>query len=160
MKKCGHKSKAGLSLAEAMIAVVMLGFAAAGVLLPFASGAAVQAEGVRRTLAAKLAADLMEQIINTPYNQIVATYDGYTETQGQVKDASGAVFTDSAYSSFSRDASCVEVYVDQQPGTEAPVFIRATVRVYYRGNEIASVVRLIGDRDEFDTFDSLSAQSS
>jgi len=54
----------GFTLAEAMIATVVLGIAAAGLLLPFTSGAAVRVEGMRRTLGAKLAADLMEEIIS------------------------------------------------------------------------------------------------
>ena len=77
-----------------MLAVTVLGFAAAGVLLPFVSGAAVRAEGIHRTLAAGLAADLLEQIVNTPFDETVARYDSYSELQGQVKDASGAVFAD------------------------------------------------------------------
>jgi hypothetical protein len=38
-----------------MMAVVVLGIAAAGVLLPFSRGAAVRVEGTRRTLAARFA---------------------------------------------------------------------------------------------------------
>ena len=143
MRKCSCKSETGFSLAEAMIAVAVLAFAAAGVLLPFVSGAAVRAEGMRRTLVAKLAADLTEQIINTPYNQIVATYDGYTETQGQVKDANGAVFTNPSYAKFSRTASCQDVYVPQESGTAQSKFIRTTVRVYYDGRQMAAINRLI-----------------
>ena len=130
-------------MAEAMIAIVVLSIATAGVLLPFMSGAAVQAEGAHRTLAAKLAGDLMEEIIQTPFDQILTSYDGYAEAQGQVKDASGAVFADSNYANFSRDVSCVYVYVPQESGAEESKFIRATVRVRYNGNEIASLSRLI-----------------
>jgi len=73
----------GFSLAEAMIATVVLGVAAAGVLLPFAGGAKVRAEGERRTLAVKLAGDLMERFINTPFEDIVADGGGYVdEPQG------------------------------------------------------------------------------
>ncbi len=143
MKKCGHKSKAGLSLAEAMIAVAVLGFAAAGVLLPFASGAAVRAEGMRRTLAAKLAADLTEQIINTPFEQIVGNFDGYAESQGQVKDATGAIFTNPSYAKFSRTVSCQDVYVPQENGAAQSKFIRTTVRVYYDSRQMAAISRLI-----------------
>ncbi len=89
-----YKHRKGFTLAEAMIATVVLGIAAAGVLLPFMNGAVVRAEGTRRTLAAKIAGDLMEEIVNTPFEQIIAGYDGYAEPQGQVKDASGIVFTD------------------------------------------------------------------
>ena len=129
----------GFTLAEAMIATVILGIAAAGVLMPFTSGLQVRAEGRRRTLAAKLAADLMEEIINIPSGQIV---DGYerVELQGQVKDATGAIFTDLNYANFSRDVRCEYVYFPQYSGTE---FIRVTVRVYYSGREIVSLRRLI-----------------
>lgn len=40
-----HRSCRGFTLAEAMMATVVLGFAAAGVLVPFVSGASVRAEG-------------------------------------------------------------------------------------------------------------------
>ncbi|MCJ7730322.1 MAG: hypothetical protein MUO27_10665 [Sedimentisphaerales bacterium] len=137
------KSKAAFSMVEAMIATVVLGVAAAGVLLPFASGAAAQAEGMRRTLAAELAAGLMERIISTPFEQIVGNFDGNTESQGSVKDAAGTVFTDPAYAKFSRTVSCQDVYVPQESGAAQAKFIRATVSVYYDGRQMASVSRLI-----------------
>ncbi len=125
------------------MATVVLGIAAAGVLLPFVSGAKVRAEGTHRTLGAKLAGDLIEQIVNTPFEQVVTKYDGYSEPQGQLKDSAGIVFTDPTYANFSRDASCGYVYVPQQGGTYQPDFVRITVRVYYRGTPIATVYRLI-----------------
>lgn len=138
-----NTGRRGFTLAESLMAVVVLGIAAAGVLLPFSSGARVRAEGVRTTLGVKLASDLMEQIVNTPFDQIVAVYNGYSESQGQVKDADGAVFADPHYTNYSRDASCEQVYVPQESGTEDPIFIRATVRVYYSGRTIATVYRLV-----------------
>jgi len=143
MRRCSCKSEAAFSLAEAMIATAVLAVAAAGVLLPFASGAAVRAEGMRRTLAAKLAADLTEQIISTPFEQIVDNFNGYTEPQGQVKDATGAVFTSSNYAKFSRDVSCQYVYVPQESGAAQSKFILTTVRVYYDGRLMAAISRLI-----------------
>ena len=144
--RSNHKNLKGFSLAEAMMATVVLGIAAAGVLLPFVSGARTQAEGTRRTLAAKLAADLMEEAVSTPFGQIIANYN-YSEAQGQIRDASGALFSDSdpAYANFSRDVSCEYVTVPQQPPLEEDQcnFIRVTVRVKYSGNEIASLSRLI-----------------
>lgn len=138
-----HRARCGFTLAEAMMATVVLGIAAAGVLLPFVSGARVRAEGTHRTLGAKLAGDLIEQIVNTPFEQVVTKYDGYSEPQGQLKDSAGIVFTDPTYANFSRDASCGYVYVPQQGGTYQPNFVRITVRVYYRGTPIATVYRLI-----------------
>jgi len=125
------------------MAVVILAIAAAGLLLPFTSGARVLAEGIRRTLAAELASNLMERIIRTPFDQVVADFDGYVEPQGQVKDVNGNVLSDPAYSNFSREAHCQYVYVPQEGGITSPIFIRATVEVYYRGSKIAAVNRLI-----------------
>jgi prepilin-type N-terminal cleavage/methylation domain-containing protein len=151
MCRCADKNAKGFTLAEAMVATVVLAIAAAGVLMPFVAGTSVRVEGQRRMLAAKLAGDLMEQIINTiktDPNEIVTPWS-YSETQGQVTDATEAVFSDPAYSSYSREAACVEVYVNQEEGyydpvgADAPIFLCATVKVYYNGRETASVSRLI-----------------
>ena len=141
------KGKEGFTLVEAMLAVVVLAIAAAGVLLPFVSGATVRAEGIRRTLAADLASDLMEQIIKTPFGQIVADYN-YTEPQGQVKDVTGAVFTDPKYVNFSRNVTCAYVTVPQQAAQTDPAkcdFILVTVRVDYSGKETATIRRLVSE---------------
>jgi len=125
------------------MAVVILGIAAAGVLLPFSSGAMVQAEGVRMTIAAKMASDLMEQIVQTPFEDIVSSYN-YAEPQGQMKDAGGTVFSEPTYANYSREASCQKVYVPQESGTTEAVLIHAEVRVYYSGKPVAVINRLIG----------------
>ena len=139
----------GFTLAEAMMATVVLGIAAAGVLLPFASGAAVRAEGMRRTLGAKLASDLMEEIISTEFDDIMNKYGTYIELQGHIISDfyTGAEFTDPMYANFSRDASCVNVDVPVSPTgfSEGVGFIHATVRVYYSGEQIAIINRLIGN---------------
>ena len=132
----------GFTLAEAMMAVMVLGIAAASVLLPFMSGASVRAEGINRTLAARLASDLIEEIVNTPFDQIVDSYN-YSEPQGQIKDADGFVFTDSNYTRFSREVSCQYVYVPQESGAESPKYIRVTVQMYYDGKQIATINRLV-----------------
>jgi len=135
----------GFSLAEAMMATVVLGIAAAGVLLPFTSGAAVRAEGMRRTLAAKLASDLVEEIMQTAFDDIVASYNGYTEGQGHIKDASGVEFSDPHYVRLSRNASCEYVYMPEESRAASPGFILITVTVYYDGKELASVKRLVSE---------------
>jgi prepilin-type N-terminal cleavage/methylation domain-containing protein len=132
----------GFTLIEAMLAIVVLSIAAAGVLLPFAGGATVQADGIHRTMAAKLAGDLLEQIASKPFSTI-SSYNGYTETQGQIKNVSGNVFTDPAYSKFSRSVSCSYVYTAQQAGTLPSVFILVTVKVSYEGGQLISLTRLV-----------------
>lgn len=133
----------GFTLAEATLAMVLIGIAAAGVLLPFAGGASVQAAGQHRTLAAMLANSLIEQIAATPFDTIVATYN-YTEPLGQMKGASGATMTDSMYANFSREVSCQYVHVPQQSADLTANFILATVKVYYGERTIVTANRLIG----------------
>jgi prepilin-type N-terminal cleavage/methylation domain-containing protein len=139
------RRRAGFTLAEAMIAMVLLGLAAAGVLLPFSQGAEVQAEGTRMTLGAQLADGLLERIVATPASQIVATWNGHTEAPGHVTDAGGAVFTDPLYANFSRQVTCYDnVYVPQQSGPPlASNFLLVSVRVSYAGRDIATLSRLI-----------------
>lgn len=134
--------RSGFTLAEALMALVLLGLAASGVLLPFSGGAEVQAEGQRVTLAAKLANDLMERIVVTPTDQIVSTYN-YTEARGQVTDAGGSVFTDPMYANFSRQVSSANVRVPQENAGLPSNFIRVSVSVGYQGREIATLYRLI-----------------
>ena len=144
-KRYKNKRQKGFTLTEAMLATVVLGVAAAGILLPFSSGATIQAEGMRRTLGVKLASDLMQEIVNTSYSQIVTNYGSYSEAEGQVKDANGVVFTDKNYARFSRNSVCSYVYVPQESGTTASKYILVTLRVYYAGNEIVMINRLISE---------------
>ncbi|HBG78524.1 MAG TPA: hypothetical protein DDW84_06755 [Phycisphaerales bacterium] len=132
----------GFTLAEAMLALVVFTIAVAGLLLPFASSAAVQQQGYNQTLAAKLAADLMEQIIATDFSSIVSSYGSYTESKGHIKSAAGIDLTDSMYASLSRTASCVYVYMPQQSSYGSPNFIKITVSVYQDGTKLAEIVRL------------------
>ena len=153
-------SKRGFTLAEAMMAVVVLGIAASSVLLPFISGAAVRAEGINRTLAARLASDLMEQILRLPFHDPndetsydlgpeagdfdnIDDFDGYAEPQGQVKDVTGAV-----YANFSRDVTCEYHAMSPQPAPgsiEECNFISVTVHVNYNGKQMATIIRLVSE---------------
>lgn len=141
MRKAIMNNKA-FTLIEALMALVILSIAAAGLILPFASSAAVQQQGCSQTLASKLASDLIEQIINTDFSQIMDTYEGYEEDKGEVKNAAGVVFSDPMYADFKRGADCEYIYVPQQADIGTPNFIRITVRVYQNDTKLAEVVRL------------------
>ncbi len=143
MKNMTYKTHRGFTLAEAMIAVMVLAIAVTGVILPFTAGASISVEGMHRTLGTELADNLMQKIIDTPYDDILSNYN-YIEVQGQVKDYNGVVFTSSNYANFSRQVACQEVRVAQQSSSTESCFIRATVRVSYNGREIVSLTRLIG----------------
>jgi len=133
----------GFSLAEAMIAMVIVGSTAATILVPFSTGAQLQAEGIRRTIAANLAEDLMNRIVVTDFDSVISSYGIYSELQGQITDIAGNVITDSSYTLFGRTANCDYVYTEQESGTLPAKFIRATVIVQYDCQEMARIERLI-----------------
>jgi len=118
--------------------MVILAIAAAGILLPFASAAAVQVEGARQTLAANLASGLMEKVLLSEPNAILTTYADYTEADGAMLDTLGNPMTDSVYDGFSRSAA-------SQPATVASVdLVAVTVEVDYLGNKMTRVTTLVG----------------
>ena len=130
----------GFTLVEALLALVILMIAAAGLILPFASSAVTSQQGCSQTIAAKLASDRIEQIIADSNYWSAGSYN---ESKGQVKDANGVVFTDPMYADFSRGAVCEYIYMPQQDSSfGTPNFIRITVRVYQNGLELAEVTRL------------------
>jgi type II secretory pathway pseudopilin PulG len=130
----------GFTLVEALLALVILMIAAAGLILPFASSAVTSQQGCSQTLAAKLASDRIEQIIADSNYWSAGSYN---ESKGQVKNAAGADFTDPMYADFSRGAVCEEVFMPQQDSSFGTAkFIRITVKVYQNGLELAEVTRL------------------
>jgi prepilin-type N-terminal cleavage/methylation domain-containing protein len=137
----------GFTLAEAMISVVILSIASCGLLLPFTSGMSVRAEGKRRTMAAKLSGDIIETIISSDFDNIVATYDGYTESAGQLRSASGEILTGEIYGGLSRVVNCDYIYVGQEKSIGSSNFILITATVSYNDREIASVNRLVSRSD-------------
>ena len=136
MTKARYNRK-GFTLAEALIAMVILAMAASGAILPFSSGAAVQAEGARRTLAAKLAADRLEEMINSDFDELWL-YDGDYQPEGFVTDGNGAFLTDPAYAKFMRVVTCLPASVGNVD------LMWSTVYIYYDGTEMLQLSTLIG----------------
>ena len=128
----------GFTLAESMIAMTVLAVATAGVILPFAGGSAIHSDSAKRTIAARLAGDLLEEITNSDFNNIIINYDGFFQGPGGITDANGAVITDPDIANFSRVASC-------QPATVAGVnLIWVTVYIYENGTEFLKLSTLMG----------------
>jgi prepilin-type N-terminal cleavage/methylation domain-containing protein len=131
-------NRKGFTLAEAMIAMVILAMAASGAILPFSSGAAVQAEGARRTLAAKLAADRLEEMINSDFDMLIPNYEGDYQPEGFITDGNGTFFTDPAYGKFVRYSNCTPAKVGDVD------LIWATVAIRYGGDKMLELSTLIG----------------
>lgn len=135
--KYDNKNRKAFTLAEAMIAMVILAVATSAMILPFSTAGALAQESAKRTLAATLAADLLEEIQNTDYAWI-DMYDNYFEPAGTVRDANFQTFTDPVYSKFARLSTCSLADV----GGESLTW--ATVYIYYNDIEIFQVGTLIG----------------
>ena len=122
---------------EAMVSVMILAVAATGVIVPFATGAAVQAEAANRSLGAKLAGDLLERITADDFDTIEGTWASYSEAEGAVKNAGGDVLSDIIYSRFSR-------YVTIENDILSNVdHLLITVQTYYDGKQMAKLSKLI-----------------
>ena len=135
--KYGNKNRKAFSLAEAMIAMVILAVATSAVILPFSAGAAAHTEGAKRTLAAKLAADKLEEIQNADFAWIIL-YDNDFQPAGMVRDANGQIFTDPVYSKFARISTCSLVSL----GGEDLWWV--TVEIRYDSLEVLRMSTLIG----------------
>lgn len=131
------RQRKGFTLAEALMAMMILAVAATGIIHPFAAGAAVQAEGWQRSLAAKLSSDLLEQIVATDYD-LVSGFTGYAEMKGAVRDSRGVVFSDPMYANFSRD-----VTLETSKIFENIEHLWVTVRVYRNGDQMAELSTLV-----------------
>lgn len=135
-----RQNRRGFSLTEATIAMVVLSVATAGVILPYSTGAAMNVEGARHTLGAKLAADLMEEIVDvgeTNYNS-VPIYDNIVEPAGSVRDADWNTYTDPVYSRYSRVSICTPL------GVAGEGRWVVTVTIYYDNRVMARMSRLVG----------------
>ncbi len=119
--------------------MVLLAFAASAVSMPFVAGANIRAEGARRTLAAKLAHDRLEQleqIAGIDYDNQLWWYEGYPEFPGFLEDGSGGFLTDPIYLKFFRYSNVVPFRVSNgtlvqvAPGADSD-FSLITVSVSY-----------------------------
>ena len=134
--RCKSCRRSGFTLLESLLAMSILAFAAAGVLLPFASGASIRAEAARITLASQLAGDLLEEISESASGP--AVWDGFSESEAMMTDYSGNFLTDGTYAGLSRVVS------SQAATVGGVVNYWVTVTVKYQGNDVVSLSRLIG----------------
>ena len=164
MNRAARQSGAtGFTLAEALLAAVILALTVTAMTMPFTAAAATEIVETRHTLASALAQEMMEEILaqpfadpqggvgvgpevgETPRNGFdnVDDYDGYSEPAGEIADATGQVVTDSAARELTREVKAVYVYVSGQDTGHPPTFVRVTVTVKYRNNPIVTLTRLV-----------------
>lgn len=165
MKRLCRQHAGGFTLLEALLAAVVLAFAAVAITVPFASAARNEQIDGRRTLAVSLAQELMEEILSRPFEDDdpsyarnagpdpgegtrslfdnIDDYDGHTEPPGAVADMGGDVVDSWISEGLSRHATVSYVYVSGQEMSEPPSFVRVVVEVRYDGRPVVTLTRLV-----------------
>lgn len=148
----------GFTLIEALLASVILTLVVGAILMPFTAGAQNAVQNAREVLAANLAQELMEEILSKSFNDPDGTnagetnrmkwddmrdYNNFSESQGNIKNLNGEIFTDPLASNMSRTAKVESVYVAGQDTSNPPTFLRITVEVRYKGQVIKRISRLV-----------------
>ena len=145
-----QNNRRGYTLIEAMAAIMVLAVATGGILLPFSSAASCHVEGSRRTIAAKLAADLLEEITvslenasDADYEDTINAWDSFSESEGNVTKAwRNGTYSGEVYKYFSRQADCLEASLGS--GRNVTVLgAWVTVTVRYEGREMATLKTLV-----------------
>jgi Tfp pilus assembly protein PilV len=155
--------RTGFTLAEALLAAVILLVAISAITLPFAAGARAEQADARMCLAVSLAQEMMEEILSKPFNDPqgasapgpesgetrrsrfdnVDDYHGYAEAAGQIADANGVVIDTPASQDLSRWVSAQYVYVSGQDTGQPATFVRVKVTVAYKGAPLVELTRLV-----------------
>jgi hypothetical protein len=124
---------------------MLLGLASASLLLPFSAGAAIRQDGLARTMATGLASEQMENVLKTPYSQIISTWNNVSEAAGTITGPQGNSLSGNMYSKMARRTTCAYVYTSQQSSTLAPCVVNVTVTVSYKGGDMVTLSRLVGE---------------
>ncbi len=160
-RECGR----AFTLAEALLAAVVLVTAISAITLPFAAGARSEQLDARMSLAVSLAQEMMEEILAKPFHDPqgmsfpgpefgetsrkrfdnIDDYHGYYEGPGQIADANQAVITTPASEGLSRSVTAQYVHVAGQDITDPYNFIRVVVTVSHDNVPLIEATRLVYD---------------
>ncbi len=158
---------AGFTLIESLMAISLLAVSITAVTMPFTAAAMAEIEDARRTVAAALAREMMEEILALDFYDPdgvsvqgpeagetaradfdnIDDYHGYSEDEGDVRSADGSVMSDPASQGLSRSVTVEYGHVDEQDVDDTPTFVQVTVGVQYMGSDVANIVRLVYARD-------------
>lgn len=157
----------GMTLFEGLLASAILAMAALSLLMPFTAAAQNQSIDARRTTAAALAQELMEEIISKPFDDPDGTsypgpeygeslrkyfdniddYHGYSDGLDQqiasVVSMDGRSLDSTSVVGLSRHVTVDYVYLGGQDMSVAASFVRAKVEVKYRGDSLVVLTRLV-----------------
>jgi prepilin-type N-terminal cleavage/methylation domain-containing protein len=126
------RSKRGFTLAECLVASVVLAASVTAIFSALNSGQKQMSDSSLAKLATGLGEEMMERILALPYtdpNNGMASYNGYSEAAGTVKDANGNLLP-SNYQVFSLSVSALSSTqtVSALGGSIAGLQINVTVK--------------------------------
>jgi len=131
-----QRRQSGFTLIEATMAMVLLGIAAAGILLPFSAAAAAQTDAQRRVVAVRFAADVIEGLVAKD-----AAERGSLPASFEITPASfdPPQYTGAAYQGL----SCQVEKQDVSVGSVSLILLSATVKDQQR--PMATLKTLVGN---------------
>ena len=146
-----RKSWPGFALAEAMIAVMILGFSAAGIAMLLTASMQQNHLSEKYMLASNLAQDLMDEIMGQPFYDPetpddltpgpdtgessrqnfdnVDDYHGLSESAGGLQLPKGSALNSPRIANFARTVTAQYVHMPEQDPQADPTFILVTVQV-------------------------------
>lgn len=161
-----YKTRSGFALAEAMIAVMILGFSSAGISMLLTASMQQNYLSEKYMLASNLAQDLLDEIMGQPFYDPdtpailtpgpdagestrqtfdnVDDYHGLTESAQGLQLPSGSALNSPRIANFSRTATAQYVYMPGQDTQADPTFILVTVQVLEDSEPITELKCLIG----------------
>ena len=160
------KSPPGFSLVEALIAVMILGFSAAGIAMLLTASMQQNYLSEKYMLAGNLAQDLLDEIMGKPFYDPdspgnltpgpeagetsralldnVDDYEGLVEAAGGLQLPDGSALDSPRLVNFSRTATAEYVQMPEQDPQDDPTFILVTVEVQDGSVPMAELKCLIG----------------
>ena len=161
---CNRHRSMGFTLIEALLASGILAASIGAITCPFIAAAQNEQEDARRTVAIYLAQELMEEIIDQPFDDEdgggalgpdLGEYDidefdniddfhGYADEGIYVDDIwEESEVNEPAAAGLTRHVTTAYAYVSGQDTSQSPTFIRVTVEVKHSGDPIVTLSRLV-----------------
>ena len=157
----------GFTLLESMLASVVLAISVFAVTLPFTASVRNDEAQQRRTVAAALAQEMMEEILAKPFSDPqgesacgpeagessralfdnIDDYHSLNEQADTIAGFSGLAMTEAAAAGLSRHVTVEYVYVSGQETDQTPTFVRLTVEVRYGDTPLVKLTRLVYSRE-------------
>jgi type II secretory pathway pseudopilin PulG len=163
MKRPKTNDRGGFTLAESLLAAVVLMIAISAITMPFAAGARSEEIDARLTLASGLAQETMEEVLskalkdpeggtvlgpdsgetNRALYDDVDDYKQVIEAERSIADAGGAVIASPQSAGLSRETYVTDAWLTGQDLSKPADFFRVTVIVKHGGIPLITLTRLV-----------------